>query len=103
MKITIYSLEGCPSCESLKSKLNEKFIQFTNIECNKHESACDSIEEITNCETYPIIKVEHQFGQELLICIAKDSNQLASDVNYSNGKIFYIHSIDNMLDAINKL
>jgi glutaredoxin len=103
MKITIYSLEGCPSCESLKNKLNERSIPFIDVKCNEHESMCDTVEGITNCEIYPIIKVGLEYGQELFVCIAKDHNQLGNTVNYNNSKIFYIHSIDNMIDAINKM
>lgn len=103
MKITIYSLDGCSSCESLRSKLKESFIAFTDIKCNGDVSICDKIESITNCETYPIIKIEKDYSESLILCIAKDQNQLGSTQRHKNNVIFYVHSINNMLDAIKKM
>ena len=103
MKITVYSLEGCSFCESLKSKLKELHISFTDIKCDQHESLCDTIENITNCETYPIIKIGYEYGKDLLLCVANNHNQLGRIDNFDNGKIMYLYSIDNMIDAINKL
>jgi len=103
MKIILYSLDGCALCESLRNKLKERSLTFTDIKCNGDISICDTLESITACEMYPMIKIETTALENLIMCIAKDHNQLGKNFKYKNNTIYYVHSINNMLDAIKKL
>ena len=103
MKIIIYSVDGCAVCESLRNKLKELSLTFTDIKCNGNISICDTIESMTGCEMYPMIKIETAALENLVMCIAKDHNQLGKNFKYQNSIVYYVHSINNMLDAIKKL
>ena len=102
MKITLYSLSGCTTCESLKSQLRKLSLTFTDIECNGDVPICDKVETITNCEIYPIIDISRNDHENILLCIAKDIDQLKNNHKYNNYTIIYVHSIVIMLDIVKK-
>jgi len=102
--IKILTLYGCPYCEKLIQKLNIEKISFENISCAKNEDACDKAEKIANCELYPMIVLKTIHDKIVYICLSNEYNKIGSyEIINRDSIIYYLHSIDNMIELIKKI
>ena len=58
MKITTYTLSWCPHCKALKEYLNNKKIEYENIDVEENEDAAEDIIEKTGQSGFPIVVIE---------------------------------------------
>ncbi len=72
-KILIYSLEGCPACKELKTKLDKLGLTYENVAMNGNEEMWDKLKEWGGSEYAPQVKVEDYLIKENEY---KDINQL---------------------------
>lgn len=68
MKIITYTLSWCPHCKALKEYLNNKKIEYENIDMEENEEAAEDIIEKTGQSGFPIIDIDG----EILIGFDKD-------------------------------
>jgi arsenate reductase-like glutaredoxin family protein len=100
-KITIYTLQGCSVCDRLKNELNHSFIKYKEVSYATDQLACEKLENATKSNIYPMCIIESFPNRKILICFAKESNQLNQIKNLNSTTILtYVHSIDNMLTII---
>lgn len=100
-KITIYTLQGCSVCDRLKNELLHSFIKYNEVSCTTDQPTCDKLENIVKCNIYPMCIIESYPNKKIMICFAKDSDQLNQIKNINSSTILtYVHSIDNMLTII---
>ena len=71
--IIVYSIDGCPSCEEFKSKLNKLDIVYETVEMEGNEKMWAKLDEMGGSEYVPQATVEN-----ILIKDYDDVNQLLS-------------------------
>jgi glutaredoxin len=100
MKLTIYTLEGCSQCDKFKIGLKQSNIPFADVVCEKQNTKCDELENITNCDLYPMCIVDSN-GKKIIVCLTHDIEKLSNikSIN-SSCAVVYTHSIDNMIHLI---
>lgn len=100
-KITIYTLQGCSVCDRLKNELTHSYIKYNEVSCTTEQSTCDKLENVAKCNIYPMCIIESYPNKRILICFAKEADQLNQIKNLNSTTIItYVHSIDNMLTII---
>lgn len=57
-KTTVYSLNGCPSCEELKEKFEKLGIQYDNVEMGGNEKMWSELEQMGGSDFVPQVMVE---------------------------------------------
>jgi glutaredoxin len=103
-KIVLYTLQGCTICDKLKKELSHIKIAYKEISCSLETDIRDKLENMTNCNLYPMCMIESYPNKKILMCIAKDINQLNSIKTLNGNNILtYVHSIDNMLTVIKNI
>ena len=60
----IATLSDCSKCAKLKSELNCFRREYKECDCNKFPDLCDTLEEITNTLSYPMVIVNNSRKQE---------------------------------------
>ncbi len=93
MVLTIYTLETCKRCRTLKEGLNQLGINYKEINVDKNPSIGDKIEEMYKCFKYPMVYSQHPSN----IIWLSESSLLPS----SNVKIY--NSIDGLLEQLKNL
>ncbi|MTI48409.1 glutaredoxin 3 [Sporosalibacterium faouarense] len=73
-KVVIYTFETCPFCKRAKRLLNNKGIDFKEIEISDDDAKLDELEQQTGCSTVPQIFVNDKFigGCDDIIQLYKD-------------------------------
>ena len=56
-KVFVYSLEGCPACEDLKTKLDKIGLVYENVEMSGNNAMWDKLTEWGGSEFVPQVKV----------------------------------------------
>jgi len=56
-KLVIYSMKGCPHCETFKQKLKENKIKFINRDIEKYEEEYNLFVEITQNDFVPAFMI----------------------------------------------
>ena len=56
--VTVYSLQGCPACEELKTKMNKLDIQYENVDMGGNDEMWKKLEEMGGTEYVPQVMVE---------------------------------------------
>ena len=102
-QLIIYTLIGCGFCESLKSKLLYNNIQFQEICCSNDSNTCDKMENLLNCDLYPIAQVKLSISKNVIFCLTNQHSQINTNIIEGSNVIFYVHSIDNMIHAIKNM
>ena len=85
MEIKVYSIPNCPFCKQLKEILNEKGINYEDIDVSLEEN--DEIFE----------KISEISGQDSVPCITVGQHLLAPDVNF-----YTINQAVNLIEHILK-
>lgn len=99
--IVIYTLEGCNICNKLKTELSKLSIDYIEVSCTQEVVNCERLERDVDCNLYPMCMIVSKSKQKLMICIAKESNQLNSIKTLAPDTVLtYVYSIDNMLNVI---
>tara|TARA_R110000803_G_scaffold209172_1_gene278469 strand:- start:702 stop:1025 length:324 start_codon:yes stop_codon:yes gene_type:complete len=62
--VIVYTLDGCPSCEELKSKLDNIGIVYESIIMNGNTNMWDKLEEMGGSEYAPQVQVEEYLIKE---------------------------------------
>ena len=57
MEVIVFSMDGCPHCDNLKTKLKENNIQFTEKDVDKHEVLYESFSTKVDSEYLPAILI----------------------------------------------
>ena len=60
-KITIYTSETCPYCKTVKDKLKESSIKFTEKDTVKSKKEWEEVFNLTKTPTTPTIKINGEF------------------------------------------
>ena len=109
-EITIYTNETCPYCKTIKEKLKEENIKFTEKNVLKFTDEWSSINELTGMAQLPTLVFDKEyyipgrdyFNPEHLISIIKESKK--SKFNYSIRSFERIKTLNfNILSAFNQL
>jgi len=99
-KVTIYTLVGCSYCERFKNNLDENNLIYKEISCADQSKQCSELEELSNCDLYPMCKIETDSGT-ILLTMPDDYSQIGKVTKLENNKrIIFVHSIDNMLQFV---
>ncbi len=61
MKIKVYTAPGCPYCFAVKEFLQERGIQFEEIDVSQNEEALNYIIEKTQQYGVPVIEIDGEF------------------------------------------
>lgn len=61
--IVLYTMNGCPHCETMKQKLNENKISFVERDINVFEKEYDMFTEITENDYVPAFMVIESFEE----------------------------------------
>lgn len=72
-ELTIFSINGCPACEELKTKLGKLDIMYENVDMDGNDEMWEKIEEMGGSEYVPQVMVENE-----LITDYADVNELLS-------------------------
>ena len=66
-KLVVYSMKGCPHCDSFKTKLKENKIKFINRDIEKHKEEYDLFRNVKNdlVPAFMIVDVENPSSSEL--------------------------------------
>ena len=80
IKMTMYASETCPYCKTIKEKLVENDIEYTEKNIKKHEDEWRGITSLTGIPTVPTIKINDSYfipgrdfsNPEHLVGILKD-------------------------------
>jgi glutaredoxin len=109
-EITIYTNETCPYCKTIKEKLKEENIKFTEKDILKFTDEWNSMSELTGMAQLPTLVFDKEyyipgrdyFSPEHLISLIKNSKE--SKFDYSTRSFERIKSLNfNILTAFNKL
>jgi len=109
-EITIYTNETCPYCKTIKEKLKEENIKFTEKNVLKFTDEWSSINELTGMAQLPTLVFDKEyyipgrdyFNPEHLISTIKESKK--SKFNYSIRSFERIKTLNfNILSAFNQL
>ena len=109
-EIIIYTNETCPYCKTIKEKLEEKNIKFTEKDVLKFANEWSSISELTGMAQLPTLVFDKEyhipgrdyFNPEHLISLIKESKK--SKFNYPIRSFERIKSLNfNILTAFNQL
>lgn len=57
-EVILYTLEGCPACEELKTKLDNIGMTYENVIMNGNEKMWEELEEMGGSDFAPQVKVE---------------------------------------------
>lgn len=57
-QVTVYGIDGCPSCEELKSKFRKMEIDYNLVEMEGNEEMWDKLESMGGSEYVPQVMVE---------------------------------------------
>jgi glutaredoxin len=103
-KIKVLTLLGCPFCEKLLLKLNDNGINYINLSCAKVENYCDEIEKIASCEMYPMVVIETIHNNVVILCLADEYKKIGTyKIENQKNIVYYLHSIDNIVNSIKKM
>jgi len=109
-EITIYTNKTCPYCKTIKKKLKEENIKFTEKNVLKFTDEWNSINELTGMAQLPTLVFDKEyyipgrdyFNPEHLISTIKESKE--SKFNYSIRSFERIKTLNfNILSAFNQL
>jgi len=109
-EITIYTNETCPYCKTIKEKLKEENIKFTEKNVLKFTDEWSSINELIGMAQLPTLVFDEEyyipgrdyFNPEHLISTIKESKK--SKFNYSIRSFERIKTLNfNILSAFNQL
>ena len=109
-EITIYTNETCPYCKTIKEKLKEENIKFTEKNVLKFTDEWSSINELIGMAQLPTLVFDEEyyipgrdyFSPEHLISLIKNSKE--SKFDYSTRSFERIKTLNfNILNAFNKL
>ena len=100
-KIKVYVLQGCNKCAFFKKELATRGLSYKEISCETDPTECDKIEAVTNTDSYPMVIIENINSVKVLY-IADNYKDLGTRQIESGTTVIGLHSIDNMLDLINK-
>lgn len=94
--IELYVLNGCSKCSTVKQKLTEEGLVFSEINCTSTENEdCDKLEDSINCGRYPIAIVKNK-GVKSIIHTCYDKK------NTAKSKKIPADSIESFLSEIKK-
>jgi hypothetical protein len=102
-KIIIHTLKDCIVCQSFKEKLIANNIQFEELCCDGDSYICDKFETISKCELYPITRIQFPNNEAVLLCVSKEHSQINTTITLNNIVVFYVYSINNMIDLIKNM
>lgn len=57
MKVKVFSMQGCPHCDNLKTQLNENNIDFVLLDVDEHKELYDKFVNKVNNEYLPAILI----------------------------------------------
>ncbi len=57
MEVIVFSMDGCPHCDNLKTKLKENNIQFTEKDVDENEMLYESFSKKVDSEYLPAILI----------------------------------------------
>lgn len=60
-KIVVYTFATCPFCIRVKRLLNNKGVEFTEIDISGQDEKLDELEKQTGCGTVPQVFVDDKF------------------------------------------
>jgi glutaredoxin len=75
-KVIVYTLDGCPACEDLKSKFDKIGLTYESVIMNGNQKMWDKLEEMGGSEFAPQVQVEEYLIKENEY---EDINQLISN------------------------
>lgn len=68
MEIIIYTLSWCPHCKALKEYLNNKSVEYKNIDVEENEDAAEEIIKKTGQSSFPVVQIE----EDIIVGFDKD-------------------------------
>ena len=63
-KVVLYTLDGCPACEELKTKLDKMGLVYETVIMNGNKAMWDKLSEIGGSEYAPQVQVEDYLIKE---------------------------------------
>jgi hypothetical protein len=95
-------LKKCNKCKAYKKSLEENNIVFSSVYCEDEPTECDNIENITNCNSYPMTILD--FNNKVTIFYTGNDYQDLGKIKQHSGRVqsISVHSIDNMLSEVKK-
>lgn len=63
-KVVVYSLEGCPACEDLKTKFDRIGLVYENINMNGNQQMWDKLSDMGGSEYAPQVQIDEYLVKE---------------------------------------